>query len=134
MYCRKCGAEIAEGQNFCPKCGANVVPEQVSVTVNEINPGNKPKSHLVLAILVTICCCIPFGIVSILYGSKVEGAWAGGRYDEAIRCSKLAKRWAIWGLFINIVVWVAYIVLLALGIVALDAFDGLLDVVDVMSV
>lgn len=129
MYCKYCGAEIADGSTFCPKCGKNISPVEPCPTNLK-----KPGSHLVLSIIVTICCCIPFGIVAILYGSKVEGAWAGGRYEEAVRCSRLAKRWAIWGMVINIVVWVAYIVLLICGVVALDAFDGILDVVDVMSV
>lgn len=130
MYCKKCGAEIAEGATFCHKCGTNLNP----VTEPEKPRCDKPGSHLILAILVTICCCIPFGIISILYGSKVEGAWAGGRYEEAVRCSKLAKRWAIWGIFINIILWIAYIALLAFGIVALNIFDGVLDTIDVMSV
>ena len=33
----------------------------------------KPESYLVWAILSTVCCCLPFGVVSIVYASKVDG-------------------------------------------------------------
>ena len=29
----------------------------------------RPDNYLVVAILTTICCCMPFGIVSIVYAS-----------------------------------------------------------------
>ena len=35
--------------------------------------GTQPSSHLALAILVTIFCCLPFGIVSIVKASQVSG-------------------------------------------------------------
>ncbi|MBQ9963387.1 MAG: CD225/dispanin family protein, partial [Alistipes sp.] len=30
-----------------------------------MTPTQKPNDHLVLAILTTLCCCMPLGIVSI---------------------------------------------------------------------
>lgn len=35
MYCRKCGARIAEGTSFCTSCGERVAP--LAVTVEERN-------------------------------------------------------------------------------------------------
>ena len=35
-------------------------------------PPVKPSNNLVWAILTTICCCLPFGIVSIVYAAKVR--------------------------------------------------------------
>lgn len=55
----------------------------------------KPDSYLVWAILSTVCCCLPFGIVSIVYASKVDGLYRAGLYDEAQRASDDAKKWAI---------------------------------------
>lgn len=37
----------------------------------------KPDNNLVLAIICTICCCLPLGIVGIVKASKVNGLYYG---------------------------------------------------------
>lgn len=54
-----------------------------------------PPSNLVWAILSTVLCCIPLGIVSIVYASQVESEWNMGRHERAWRKSNLARNWAI---------------------------------------
>jgi len=51
-------------------------------------------NYLVQAILVTIFCCVPFGIVSIVYAAQVNGKVAAGDYAGAIATSNKAKTWA----------------------------------------
>lgn len=64
-------------------------------------------------ILCTVLCCLPLGIVSIVYASKVSGLWAQGRYAEAQEASANAKKWAIWGAVAAVaasgcaIIWVA---------------------------
>jgi hypothetical protein len=59
-------------------------------------PGQRePDNYLVWAILVTVLCCLPLGIVSIVYSTRVSGLWAQGRYAEAQSASDNAKKWAI---------------------------------------
>lgn len=55
---------------------------------------NPPGNYLAPAILTTLFCCLPFGIVSIVKASQVNNLWSAGRYDEAQRASADAKRWA----------------------------------------
>ena len=55
------------------------------------NKPPKPDNYLVWAILTTILCCLPFGIVSIVYSSKVDKLYFNGQYDEALAKSKSAK-------------------------------------------
>jgi len=57
----------------------------------------EPDNYLVWAILVTVMCCLPFGIVSLISSNKVSGLWAQGRYAEAQAASDSAKKWAIIG-------------------------------------
>ena len=52
-----------------------------------------PKTWLVESILATIFCCLPFGIVSIVYSSKVESSYWSGRYDMAKVYSDKARTW-----------------------------------------
>ena len=76
-------------------------------------PGQQPDSNLVWGILVTVLCCLPFGIVSIINASKVSGLWAQGQYAQAQKASDDAKKWAIWGAIAGVVVGIIY------GVIAL---------------
>ncbi|ORB85074.1 hypothetical protein B1987_16185 [Mycobacterium kansasii] len=80
----------------------------------------EPDNYLVWAILATVLCCLPFGIVSIVYSTKVSGLWAQGRYAEAQAASANAKKWAIIsaivGAVIAVIVGVIYVLLIALAV------------------
>lgn len=72
-----------------------------------------PNNYLVWSILVTILCCVPFGIVSIVYASKVSGLWGQGLYNEAESASKNAKNWAIAGGVtggVFIIIYIIYVI------------------------
>src|SRR6202522_1131446 len=75
-------------------------------------PGQRePDNYLVWAILSTVLCCLPLGIVSIVYSTKVSGLWSQGRYAEAQAASENAKKWAIISAIVQAVVYVIAIVL-----------------------
>ncbi|WP_204808604.1 CD225/dispanin family protein [Mycobacterium riyadhense] len=80
----------------------------------------EPDNYLVWAILVTVLCCLPFGIVSIVYSTKVSGLWAQGRYAEAQAASASAKKWAIIGAIVGaivaVIIGIIYIVLIAVAV------------------
>ncbi len=54
-----------------------------------------PPTYMAIAILSTIFCCLPFGIVSIVKASQVGSLYGQGSYEEAQKASKSAKKWAI---------------------------------------
>ncbi|EPQ71217.1 CD225/dispanin family protein [Mycobacterium marinum] len=81
----------------------------------------EPDNYLIWAILTTLFCCLPLGIVSIVYYSKVSGLWAQGRYAEAQAASASAKKWAIISAIGGVVVAVAFAVIyIALILVAVS--------------
>jgi hypothetical protein len=67
-----------------------------------------PKTWLVESILVTLFCCLPFGIVGIINASKVESRFYAGQIEEAIKCSEEAKKWTMISFWIGIAVGVIY--------------------------
>ncbi|MDE6329386.1 MAG: CD225/dispanin family protein [Muribaculaceae bacterium] len=71
-------------------------------------PMVQPQSYLWLAILSTVLCCMPLGIVSIIYASKVNSCWTQGRYQEAYDNSKNARLWALIGAGVGLVVSIIY--------------------------
>lgn len=52
-------------------------------------------NNLVWAVLSTLLCCLPFGVVSIVYASRVDGKRAAGDIEGARNDARLAANWAI---------------------------------------
>jgi len=51
-------------------------------------------NNLVLAIFSTICCCMPFGVVAIVYSAQVDGLASRGEVARAQESADKAKTWA----------------------------------------
>jgi len=75
-----------------------------------------PKNWLVEAILVTVFCCLPFGIVGIVKAAEVNSKFAAGNYAGALESSQSAGKWTKIGFFVAIGGFVIWGVLMALGI------------------
>ena len=54
-----------------------------------------PNNYLVWAILSTLLCCLPLGIVSIVFALKVDSLAASGNRAGALDASRKAKNFAI---------------------------------------
>ena len=54
-----------------------------------------PNTYLVWSILTMLFCCVPTGIVAIIYSSKVSSRFSSGDYDGAKRASDTAALWII---------------------------------------
>ncbi|WP_295961364.1 CD225/dispanin family protein [uncultured Xanthomonas sp.] len=74
------------------------------------------SNNLVWAILTTLFCCLPLGIVSIVYASQVNTKLAAGDVAGARDSSDKAKKWAIYSAATSVVLIVLYLIFLfALG-------------------
>jgi hypothetical protein len=82
-----------------------------------MNPGGPPpKNWLVESILVTIFCCLPFGIVGIINAAAVNTKWSQGDYEGARIASIGAGKWTKIGFFVGIGINVLLAVLWVLGV------------------
>jgi len=76
-----------------------------------------PKTWLVESILVTLFCCLPFGVAGIINASKVEGRFNAGDVEEAERLSAQAGKWTKIGFWVGLIGIIIYVVaVFALGI------------------
>lgn len=142
-YCINCGQPLDDNARFCTACGVPVPPLQnepqpepqqayeqprpqpqygygaaPQETAQPTRPhptGPKPSSYLVWAILCTIFCCLPFGIVSIVYAAKVDNLWNAGNYYEAEEASRKARLWLLIGVIIGIVSIVINFIFIRMG-------------------
>lgn len=81
-----------------------------------------PKSWLVESILVTLFCCLPFGIAGIVNASKVESRFFAGDIEGANNASQSAKKWTLIGLGIGLAGIIIYVIFIA--VVGISAFSG----------
>ncbi len=88
------------------------------------NKPSRPNSYLALAIISTILCCLPTGIVSIIYSTKVNSLYEDGKYDEAERSSKNAKTWGIVSIAVAVLGWILYILIFGAAFLAAISDGG----------
>lgn len=73
-------------------------------------------NNLVWAILSTLFCCLPAGIVSIVYAAQVNGKLAAGDVAGARDSADKAKKWAMWSAIIAVIGIVLYVIfIMAIG-------------------
>ncbi|MGC4005868.1 MAG: CD225/dispanin family protein [Pirellulales bacterium] len=117
MRCTRCGTESPDGSPFCTKCGGQLAaapagrPSPYAASTNPFEappsspgnpyvnspgmaPGVKPQNYLVQSILTTLCCCLPFGIVAIIFAVQVDSKWNQGDFAGAQKSSDNAKMWS----------------------------------------
>jgi len=115
MFCSRCGTQNPDAGIACVRCGQLLAkPHIASVPVQYVH------SHLAPAILVTLFCCLPFGIVAIVYAAEAMSRSSAGDCMGAFGASKRAAIWcwvsflvALGAWFVGALVWVLLVVLSA---------------------
>ena len=86
MYCTNCGNELPPGAIACASCGT---------PVPHFPPPPKVQNFLIHSIIATLCCCLPTGIVALIYSAQVNSKLAVGDVAGAQAASASAKTWVI---------------------------------------
>lgn len=100
MFCTNCGQQRPDDATMCPSCGARVQRFAAATTI---------PNYLVQSILVTLCCCLPFGVVGIVYAAQVNSKLAAGDIAGAQLASKNAKMWSAIGFGLGLLGALAYV-------------------------
>jgi len=77
-------------------------------------PASVPN-YLVLAII-TLFCCLPLGIVAVVFAARVNGQVQAGDTQGALDSSRKAKMFSYIGLGLGLVWWIICIVMMVLGV------------------
>ena len=75
----------------------------------------QPDNYLVWAILVTVLCCLPLGVASIIYSVKVGSLYAQGDYNGAVDASQKAKKFAMIGGIGGLIFIVIYVIFMVIA-------------------
>lgn len=81
-------------------------------------------TYLIFAIISTLLCCLPLGIVAIVYACKINSLQRSGDYAGAQNAAKKAKMFTIIGTVAALVVSIFYIIFaIVIGIGSSDFDD-----------
>lgn len=124
LFCHQCGAENADNATSCRACGTALAnPFQAGTVVGGGGslPAGSVPNYLVQSILVTLCCCLPCGIVGIVYAAQVNTFLRVGDIAAAKKASDTAKLWSWIGLGVGLLfdlLLFAFYALMVIGMVA----------------
>lgn len=121
MKCPYCKADNPPGSAKCSNCGKPLAPRRLEKMDDDYVP-----NYLAPAILAMIFCCLPFGIVSLVYAAQVNGRLIAGQRDRALNASRMAKIWC-WVTFgFGVAFWSFYFMLYfsIFGLAMLSAIIG----------
>src|SRR5687768_2527526 len=118
VNCPNCGTSNLDNAAICINCGRSLAPgaAQSSYTPPPASPsygagagvpaGAPIPNYLVQSILVTLCCCLPLGIVAIIFSAQVNSKLAQGDVAGAMEASRKAKMfcWIALGLGLVVIV------------------------------
>ena len=116
MYCPKCGQELPDDVARCYSCGEPVEHMQPALQSQAAPPREPISSNLVWAILTTLFCCLPFGIVAIVHAAQVDGKVAAGDYAGAKEASGKAKTWSFVAFLCGLIPMVIYLIFVIIAI------------------
>ena len=142
MTCPYCGTSNLDTASICANCARPLSapppppppPPPVSSTSTYTPPSSSQRpagfgapppaepipNYLVQSILVTLCCCLPFGIVAIIFAAQVNSKLAAGDVAGAREASANARKWCWIALIVGVVlqlVWLGFY-----GLAMLQAF------------
>jgi len=126
MFCPQCGAANADNAAQCTQCGTPLQPVQAHIPPPLVSPqpygGPVVESYLIPSILVTVLCCLPFGIPAIVFAAQVQEKLNRGDIAGAQHASKNAKTWCIVAAAVPLVFGVLYVLLMIVigGLAALQ--------------
>ena len=119
MFCTTCGSEINDRAVVCPHCGVSITGRrQAPSPAPAPSPSPAPAynrvyvpNYMVGAILTTFLCCLPGGIVAIIFSSQVNTKLAQGDIAGARSSASAAKGWIIFNICFGLLIPVLYFLL-----------------------
>ncbi|HEX6098553.1 MAG TPA: CD225/dispanin family protein [Thermoanaerobaculia bacterium] len=115
MNCPNCGTSNLDNAAVCVNCGRSLgagAPSSYTPPPPPSNFGAPPSvgagatipNYLWQSIVVTLCCCLPLGIVSIIFAAQVNSKLAQGDVAGAQEASQKAKMFALIGFGVGLVI------------------------------
>ena len=107
MYCTSCGVPRPDDATVCENCGE---------AIQRLPPLPRVENYLVQAVLTAFFCCMPVGVVGIIYAAQVNSKLMAGDVAGAQAAAKNAKMWSWIAFGSGLAIMIGYGVVIALSI------------------
>lgn len=116
MNCPNCGTSNLDNAAVCVNCGRSLAAGAASYTPppppSAAGYGTAPSgavgaqipNYLWQSIVVTLCCCLPLGIVGIIFAAQVNSKLAQGDVAGARDASQKAKMFTLIGFAVGLII------------------------------
>lgn len=101
--------------------GGTRIPGPIPYDVTSASRPPKPDNYLVWSILATVLCCLPAGIVAIIYSTQVDSKYNAGDYAGAEASAKTAKMWAMISAGVILLIGLIYLAFFFIGFLSAGA-------------
>ncbi len=112
MFCTHCLTMNADDATSCSQCGRDLRPAWQTSPAGGIQQGYQARvkvpNYMVFAILVTMFCFLPTGILAMVSSAQVNNKLAVGDVEGARRASKNAQMWCLISVGMGLVMLVAF--------------------------
>lgn len=118
MNCPNCGTSNLENASICVNCGRPMAgggtytppppPPPPRFDAPSLTPAQQIPNYLWQSIVVTLCCCLPLGIVAIVFAAQVNDKLRRGDVQGAMQASKQAKLFCMIAAGLGLVVILIY--------------------------
>jgi hypothetical protein len=129
VNCPNCGASNLENASICVNCGRALAGGGAAQTYtppppppNSFTGGPSPQptgaqipNYLIQSILVTLCCCLPLGVVAIIFAAQVNSKLSLGDVAGARDASDKAKLFCWIGFGIGVAAWIIWMIMFGAG-------------------
>lgn len=70
-----------------------------------VGSGKQPSTYVGWNVFMTLCCCLPLGLIGIVYGNMVTRRWMTGDIEGAQKASDMAAWCLILSIVLSLVIW-----------------------------
>jgi hypothetical protein len=116
VNCSRCGTSIPDENPACPNCGLprfaqDHAPHRPQVSyIPPPAPLTEPvRNYLVPSIILTICCCTPFGIIAIIFAAMAASKQSSGDMAGAREAASKARLFCWLAFIIGVISYIVFI-------------------------
>ncbi len=79
-------------------------------------PQQPPPNNWLIPAIISTFCCLPMGVVGIIFATQVNSKWMMGDYEGAMSAANNAKTFSLIGFGLWALGVIAYIIVIAVAV------------------
>jgi hypothetical protein len=95
--------------------GKEIIEKRIAEGIRAYPPFQNPWNYLIWAIVVTLCCFPPTGIVAIVYAVQAKEKFDKGNFADGVKTLQKSRRWSLASVVVVAALIIIQLAILLLG-------------------